>query len=272
MKRTISLPAAALAALGLAACDDVTGPDSDETHYYHPLAIEGEWRGQALPGDLVEIKGISGDIRASTAPGQEVVVTWTKQGRQSDPAGVTVEVVLHADGITICAVYPDLPGRPKNECLPGQLGHMVTQDNDVSVDFTVTVPAGVDFSGHTVSGDVFADDLRSNAIGATVSGNVNITTSELAEASTVSGSIEASIGGSNLDRDLAFTAISGSVTVSIPTNVNAEVWATAVSGSVFSDFSLPARPDGSIRGILGSGGQLLRLSTVSGNVMLRRGS
>jgi hypothetical protein len=256
MKRTIALPATALAVLSLAACEDATGPDNDEFHF-NPRVIEGEWRGQALPGDLLEIKGISGDIQASASLDQEIVVKWTKRGQQDDPASVSVQVVQHANGITICAVYPDVPGQPDNECLPGDFGHMATQDIDVDVDFTVTVPAGVDFRGRTISGDINADHLRGDVEGATVSGDVSITTSELAEASTISGSIEASIGRSDWDRDLAFTTVSGSLSVSIPANTNAEV---------------PVLHDGSIRGTLGSGGALLRLSTVAGSVRLRRGS
>ena len=271
MRRTIALSVAASTALGLAACDDVTGPDSGEPGYY-PVAIEGEWRGQALPGDLLEIKGISGDIGASAATGLEVVVRWTKRARHGDPAGVTVEVIRHANGITICAVYPNPPGRPKNKCLPGEQGNMVVQDNDVSVEFSVAVPTGVELSARTVSGDIDADGLRSYVFGSTVSGNVSITTSEFADASTVSGSIDASIGCSNWDRDLAFTTVSGSVSVTIPGNTNAEVWATAETGTVASDFALPELQDGTIRGTLGAGGALLRLATVGGSIELRRGS
>jgi hypothetical protein len=271
MRTTIALPATALTALGLAACGDVTGPDFAEPRYTS-VVIEGQWHGDVLPGDHVEIKGIVGTIEAATAPNQEVVVTWTKRGRQYDPAGVTVEVLRHADGITICAVYPDLPGRPMNECLPGERGNMVVQGNDVAVDFTVTVPVGVDFIGRTVSGNIYADNLQSDAFSSTVSGNVNITTSELAEASTVSGSIEASIGRSDWNRGLAFTTVSGSVAVAIPENTNAEVWATTVTGNIFSDFSLPVLQDGSIRGSLGGGGALLRLSAVAGSIILRSGS
>jgi len=271
MKRTITLPAGALTVLGLAACSDATGPDHDETPH-DPIAIQGEWRGQVMPGDLLEIKGINGDIQATAAVGREIVVTWTKWGSEYDPAGITIEVVHHADGVTICAVYPDVPGRPKNECMPGQQGNMVVQNNDVAVDFNVTVPTGVDLVGRTVSGDVYADGLRSNVFGSTVSGNVDITTSEVAEASAVSGSIEASIGRPDWHQDLAFTTASGSVAVSIPGNTNAEVWATSLTGNVSSDFSLPVQHDGSIRGTLGSGGALLRISTVAGNISLRRSS
>jgi hypothetical protein len=67
-------------------------------------------------------------------------VTATKRGRRSDPGSVRIEVVEHGEGVTICAVYPDVDGR-RNECRAGDGGHMSTRDNDVNVHFTVRVPA-----------------------------------------------------------------------------------------------------------------------------------
>jgi uncharacterized protein YaiE (UPF0345 family) len=260
-----------MAALGVTACGDTMGPDTD-SGWNHTQVIEGEWRGQVTAGNTIEIKGIQGNIEAATASGQEIVVTWKKRGRHDDPAGVTVDVVQHAGGVTVCAVYPDIPGGFRNDCLPGENGHMATREFDVAVDFTVLVPAGVDFNGRTISGDVRVEDLSSNAFGSTISGNVDITTSELAEASTVSGSVNASIGRSDWRRNLAFSVMSGSVTVSIPENTNAEVWATAATGSVSSDFSLPRLMDGSLRGNIGAGGGMLRLSTVTGSISLKQNS
>jgi hypothetical protein len=43
----------------------------------------------------------------------------TKHGRRSDPAEVEIEVVEHAGGVTICAVYPS-PGSRPNECRQGR--------------------------------------------------------------------------------------------------------------------------------------------------------
>ncbi len=68
--------------------------------------------------------------------------------------------------MTICGVYPDVPGKQANECLPGDEGSTHVEDNDVRVDFTVSVAAGVVFVGRNVSGSVVA---------APVSGNVTAT-------------------------------------------------------------------------------------------------
>ena len=69
-----------------------------------------EWRGQMAPGQGIEIKGINGNVRAVAARGNEVEVTATRTARRSNPADVRFEVVPHAGGVTICAVYPAAPG------------------------------------------------------------------------------------------------------------------------------------------------------------------
>ena len=47
----------------------------------------------------------------------------------------------HADGGTICAVYPTPPrARRENSCGPGDEWHSSTEDNDVTVSFDVQVP------------------------------------------------------------------------------------------------------------------------------------
>src|SRR5205809_6334315 len=115
---------------------------------------EFHWKGKVAPGKAIEIKGVNGDVRASAGSG-DVEVTAGKRARRSDPDEVKIEVVQHEDGVTICAVYPS-DGRRENTCEAGDDGHMSVRDNDVTVDFTVRVPAGVRFRGKTVNGEVEA--------------------------------------------------------------------------------------------------------------------
>ncbi len=174
--------------------------------------------------------------------------------------------------MTICAVYPDVPGEPPNECLPGDEGGMsVEAGNDVQVDFTVSVPAGVVFVGRNFSGSVEATDLESDVFASTFSGNVTVSTTEIAEAATFSGNVTATIGLANWGLDLAFTTFSGTVDVEIPSNTNAEVVASTTSGAIVSDFPLTGILPNQQQGTLGSGGPTLTLGTFSGNIRLRSG-
>ena len=149
---------------------------------------------------------------------------------------------------------------------------MAAQTRCVSmqVDFDVAVPAGVNLRGLTVSGNIEATNVQSDVFATTVSGNIDITTTGIAEAVAVSGSIDVVVGEADWDQDLAFTAVSGSVVVRVPSNTNASVTATTISGTVTTDFPL----GGTARnrsGNIGQGGPRLIMTAVSGNVRLRSG-
>ncbi|MDX1390561.1 MAG: hypothetical protein R3344_15335, partial [Acidobacteriota bacterium] len=125
---------------------------------------EFQWSGAIAAGQTVEIKGVNGDITASPVSGSAVDVRAVKSSRRDDPREVRIEVVEHAGGVTVCAVYP---GRT-NECRPGAEGNLGAKDNDVTVSFTIGVPAGVEFVGTTVNGSIEVEDLDAGAQANTV--------------------------------------------------------------------------------------------------------
>ena len=119
-----------------------------------------QWHGQLTSGQTIEIKGINGDVRATASSSGEVEVTAARSARRSNPADVRIEVVPHAGGVTICAVYPTAAGRAPNSCEPGREGRSNTRDNDTVVHFDVRVPYGVGFVGRTVNGEINAESLQ----------------------------------------------------------------------------------------------------------------
>ncbi len=252
---------------------------------YAPLAVEltrrgsteqGDefrWAGRIPAGRAIEIEGVNGDLRAVAAISAEVEVTATKRGRKSDPDEVEIRVVEHDDGVTICAVYPSPSSRKPNECAPGERGRMHTENNDVMVNFTVRVPAGVRFIGRTVNGDVEAADLDAEVRAHTVNGGVTLSTKSYAEAATVNGSITASIGRADWQESLEFETVNGSITLNLPDEVNTEVRAETVTGEIFTDFPLTVKGKFGPRrvsGTIGKGGRELHLGTVNGSIRLRR--
>ncbi len=265
MSETVKVLMAAMAAALLAGCegDDTTGPGRTTEEF--------DWRGTVAQGDRIEIENIAGNVRASFTAGDEVVVHAIKTGRDSDPASVTIEVVHHADGVTICAVYPDVAGMRPNDCQPGFGGNMTNRGNDVTVEFELMVPAGVEFVARVTGGAVEAEGLHSDVFVITVGGDITVSTTGIAAATSVSGSIDVVIGEADPDRNLAFRTTHGDVTVQVPSNTNAAVIASTSSGSVESSFDLEGTRTRKY-GTLGSGGPNLWLSTLNGNVNLRRGS
>lgn len=240
-----------------------------------PAAAQDTWSWhKAVPaGRAIEIKGINGDITATAAAGNEVEVVARKSARRDDPASVRIEVVEHAGGVTICALYPNVRGKPANECLPGAGGRSSSRNNDVEVDFEVRVPGGVRFTGNTVNGSVRATGLSADVQANTVNGSVRVSTAGLAEARTVNGSIDVRMGRANWDDTLEFQTVNGGISIELPENVDAEVSASTVNGSMSSDWPMTMRGRWSPRhmnGRIGRGGRELALQTVNGDIELRR--
>jgi hypothetical protein len=246
------------------------------------------WSGRVAAGKTIEVKGVKGIIRAVPASGSEVEVVATRRGQRSDPESVRIEVVPHEGGVTVCAVYPrgsrqwdGDAGRADerageggyNRCDPGEWRNLNVQDNDVSVDFTVRVPAGVRLAARNVSGDVEAEGMRAYVDARSVSGDVRISTTGFGEASTVSGEIVAVLGSGGWSGDLDFRTVSGDITLELPARASTEVRVETMSGDIQSDFPLDVERRSMrrrARGTIGEGGRELYLTTLSGDVRLRR--
>jgi len=232
-----------------------------------------KWHGVVAAGKAIELVGINGSIDASAATGSEVQVSAIKEGRKSDPREVEMVVIEHADGVTICAVYPSSRRNEPNECKPAGRGRSNTRNNDVEVEWTVRVPRGVLFVGRTVNGDVVARGLTAAAEAYTINGDITVETTSWAQASTVNGSIGARIGSTRWDGDAEFDTVNGRITVDLPQDASMEVHASTVNGSMSTDFPLTVRGKWGpkrMTGTIGEGGRSLTLSTVNGDMALRR--
>jgi len=239
-------------------------------------AQDFNWHGRLAAGKRLEVKGVNGDVRAVLASGAEAVVNARKHSRRSDPDEVEIKVVESEDGITICAVYPTpRRAREENNCEPGDRWHSNTENNDVVVDFEVQVPAGVEFNGKTVNGEMSAEGLKGDAHVSTVNGSVRVTTTGLAEASTVNGSVYAEMGRANWTDELEFSTVNGGITLILPGKLDTEVRASTVNGEIETDWPLMVSGRFSnrrIRGTIGAGGRALSLSTVNGEIRLKKGT
>ena len=232
-----------------------------------------EWSGTVDAGKAIEIKGVNGGIEASGTTGSEVTLTAIKKGKKSDPSTVKIEVVEHAGGVTICAVYPS-DGKP-NECQPGDGGRMGVKKNDVSVKFTVKVPAGVRFVGRTVNGGIVARDLQANAEAHTVNGGVELESTGTARAETVNGGISVRFGRADWEGTLKLETVNGGIHVALPANAGVDVKAATVNGDIETEFPLTVKGKigrRRLEGSIGGGGRLLEMETVNGGIELKKAS
>ena len=241
-----------------------------------PAAVSAQdfqWHGSIPQGQSIEIKGVNGDVRAEPSGGNDVEVTAEKRAKHDDPASVRIQVVPHAGGVTICAVYPSRDGARPNECLPGDGGRMNVQNNDVSVHFTVHVPAGVKFTGKTVNGQVEATRLNGDLALSTVNGSITFSTTGTAHATTVNGSIRGTMGRADWTDRLEMSTVNGGITLTLPATLSTDVRATTVNGDIESEFPMTITGRVSrrrIEGSIGGGGRTLALETVNGGITLKR--
>jgi len=234
------------------------------------LVQDFAWRGRLAPGQMLELKGINGDIRAELSDGDEVTVVARKHGRWDAEESVRIEVVEHEGGVTICTIYENRGRRP-NVCAPGDAGRLNSRNNDVEVDFVASIPAGVNFTGRTVNGDVEVLSLEGNVFGYTVNGDVAITATGVAGAATVNGSIDVRMGRADWDGDMDFRTVNGGITLRVPSDFAAEITGETLNGSIESDFPIMIRGRFGPRrlsGTIGGGGRGLHVETVNGSIRL----
>ena len=188
-----------------------------------------EWRGTVLQGNMLEIKGVNGDVRAEVASGGQAEVVATKSSRRSDIASVRIEVVEHGGGVTLCAVYPDTE-QPSQRMRPRRRRTHEVRDNDVKVSFVVRVPPGARFVGKTVNGDVTTASLSGPVSLRTVNGSVEFSTSGSGDASTVNGEIRAALGSAIWEGRLEFSTVNGGISLELPQDLQTDVRARTVNG------------------------------------------
>ena len=236
-----------------------------------------DWSGALDRGDELAVKGISGEINVVLAEGNRAEVRAIKRGDRRDFDDVEIVAVESRYGVTVCAVYYPR-GRAEERC-EGDRDYGDNHGNrdiDVSVDFEIALPAGVDLAANTVVGDIEVESVRSDIRANTVSGHIWASTTGLVEANTVNGEIDIEIGTTDW-RDLEFATVSGDITLTLPASTETEVRFSSISGDFESDFDVRYTRErerwvgSNIRGVIGDDDRRLAFKTVSGDVTLLRG-
>ena len=192
--------------------------DNDEAEYEEafsrtePLAATGR----------VDLNNISGDVHIKTWNRNEVrieavkrSVAGTAEAARKNAARITIEVTRQSCCLKIETKYPE--------------GRIVLKKFNVSVDYTLTVPAGARVVATTVSGDVDACCLAGLAKLTSVSGDIEAKSIKNGGVfNTVSGSVhvEETAG------DVEVSTVSGEITLS---GISGSVKAESVSGSVTAE-------------------------------------
>lgn len=259
-----------------------------------PVTAPGSARGwgtaafawaEVMPrGSTIEIQGVLGDIRAERTENDTVDVHATRHGRAPTP-DVHFVVARHAKGVTICAMYPSPPGAAANQCVPGAVGMLNSRVNDVEVEFAVRVPRGVLVTLTSSNGRITTGPLESVVTASSITGDIDITTSEFASAHTTSGDVRVAIGRAVWRGILELSSLSGNIRVTLPDDAHVDVRAETNTGTIESDFEIGQlrssrlsrlKPTGSLgssaHGVIGAPERQLAISTRVGNIQIRRQS
>jgi DUF4097 and DUF4098 domain-containing protein YvlB len=232
------------------------------------------WKERLASGAAVEIRNVNGEIAIEDSKDADVQVNAVKTARKSNPAEVKIEVVKHAGGVTICAIYPSAPGDPPNSCAPGGGGRMnVPKGNDVNVAFTVKMPPGLRLIGKTVNGAIRSTATNGEADVKTVNGSIEVGAIGAVRAQTVNGSVKAKMDRTDWKGEIHIATVNGSVTIDLPATASADVKASTVNGAIETDFGLPVEGKWgpkTLSGKIGAGGRTLSVNTVNGSIKLLR--
>jgi len=239
--------------------------DRDQGREFH-------WSGKLAADQMVEVKGVNGNIDAEAASGDQVEVTAEKSGPHADE--VKIEVATTSDGVVICAIYPSgIFGGHSGPCSSGWHANNIKGD-DTKVHFMVRLPKNLRFSGQDVNGEVNAKGLGRFVHGESVNGSVRLSTAAWAEAETVNGSIEVKMGSAAWTGTLEFKSVNGSVEVELPDDLSADIKFRSVNGGIRSDFPLTVSGNfvgHTAKGRVGNGGRELVIETVNGSVAVKKG-
>jgi DUF4097 and DUF4098 domain-containing protein YvlB len=224
---------------------------------------------QFAPQGRVQLENINGNVRITGWDRNEVKVDAIKSAYARERLQeVEINVEPGPDNIRISTEY-----RTGNQTFNNNDNRL---NNPASVEFTIFVPRGARIdSVEVVNGNLMLEGLTNDVHASSVNGNVTAR-GLLSEAklSTVNGNLEAFFGQLDANKSIALTSVNGSLTVTIPSDANANLRASNLHGGIENDFGLPVRKGEymgyDLAGQLGAGATRIKLTNVNGLIAIRR--
>ncbi len=212
-------------------------------------------------GGRVSLNNINGDVEITGWSRNEVQIDAVKtapdQQRLDD---MRIEVNNSSNSVEIETKYP----------------HHLVNNNPGSVHYTLHVPQNgridkIDLVNGSLNVEKLSGEVNANLV------NGKVHASDLAGAAdlaTVNGKVEANYSSLNNVREITLTSVNGAVDLLLPQSPNADVSASAVNGSISTDFPLTVKGHWvgkSMSGTLGSGGVKIDLNNVNGSIHIGPG-
>lgn len=242
----------ALLTLALAAhASDHRGSLTEEFHQTYAITPDGR----------IELDNINGDVHISSWD-QNIVkvdaVKYAETKEQLDEA--KIEVNAGKDYVSIRTKYPDHNGWGRHDN-PASVEYTLTIPRSLALDEVKLINGSLDVTG--ISGEVRASCINGRLEARDLSGRAKL--------STINGRLDARFN--QLPKDIDLNSVNGGLELTIPSDSNAEVEASTVSGGINNDFGLKVNRHQmvgqSLRGELGNGGSRIKLSNVNGRIEIR---
>jgi DUF4097 and DUF4098 domain-containing protein YvlB len=246
-----SLCALLILAIGAHASDH-RGAFTEEFHQTYPITSDGR----------IELDNINGAVHISSWDRNEVKVDAVKYADAKEKLEeAKIEIDSGKDYVSIRTHYPE-----HNE--------WGSHNNPASVEYTLTVPrtarldeiklinGALDITG--VAGEVRASCINGRLEAHDLAGRAKL--------STINGRMDAHFA-QLAGQDIDLNSVNGSLELTIPSDSNAEVEASTVSGGISNDFGLHVNHHRfvghDLRGEIGTGGAHIRLSDVNGRIQIQ---
>jgi len=225
-------------------------------------------------GQWVRVRNVVGEVHVRPSSGDRVEIVGTKSWRRGDPTLVRIESRKSSDGsILVCAFWTENATCDENGYRSHNEGRW-NRNNDVAVDFEVRIPKGVHVGAWSVNGEVSVEGATAEVEAGSVNGSVDASSSGgPVQASSVNGTVHARMGRVGTNEDLDFSSVNGNVIAEFGEDIDAQVELSTVNGRFQTDWpvTITGRVDPRhLRATIGKGGRRIRLSTVNGNVELRK--
>ena len=228
----------------------------EEFHQTYPLQRGGH----------IELDNINGAVHISTWDRDEVKVDAIKTASTKERLDAArVEVDASPVHISIRTKYKDhdLTFTDHSRKNPATVEYTLTVPRAAQFDEIKLINGALDISG--VSGAVRASCINGKLVATRLSGRAHL--------SSVNGRMEAAFD--QVSQSVELDSVNGRVELTLPSDVNAELQASTISGGISNDFGLRASHHivgHNLHGQLGNGGTKIKLSNVNGGIEIHHAS
>lgn len=233
----------------------------EEFHQTYPLTANGR----------VSLENINGGVKVEVWDRNEIKVDAVKSAdMQEKLQNLEIKIDSSADSIRIKVKYPSWNSyNVKDE-------DRKRFNNPGSVDFVLTVPRSARIDGiELINGNIDLKDLTGEVKTSSINGKVtakNLTGD--CKLSTINGVLDASFDRVDSGRSITLSSVNGRVEATFPSDVNAQIRASVVHGSLSNNFGLNVRKGNYVgkdmQGVLGNGGARIQVSNVNGSITVNR--